>query len=137
MQVVTRRLATDTKGPSDIVDITGPVARELQSSGLSSGTVTLFVTGSTAALTIIEHEPGLLRDFPAAWERLVPEDIAYAHNRADLNGHSHVRASMLGPHLVVPFVEGRMTLGTWQQIVLVEFDTRPRRREVVVQAMGQ
>jgi secondary thiamine-phosphate synthase enzyme len=106
---------------------------------MDSGTLTLFVTGSTAGITTIEHEPGLLADFRDMWRRLVPEDIPYAHDRAwgDGNGYSHIRASLLGASLVIPFSHKRLALGTWQQIVVVDFDNRPRSRHLVVQIMGE
>ena len=99
----------------------------------------MFVTGSTAGVTTIEFEPGLLEDLPAAFERLAPQGLRYRHDETwhDGNGHSHVRASLLGPSLLVPFEDGRLLLGTWQQIVLVDFDNRPRRREIVVQLQGE
>ena len=137
MRVVTRTFALQTQGRSDIVDITDNVLRELREAAVTDGTATLFVSGSTAGITAIEVEPGLLRDFQAAWERIVPRSLHYQHNVADDNGHSHVRASMLGPSLVVPIVGGRLILGTWQRIILMDFDTRPRQRQVAVQAMGQ
>ena len=135
--MVTRRITRTTRGDGDVVDITREVQREVDASGLRAGIATLFVTGSTAALTVIEAEEGLLEDFARALERLAPRELPYAHNRADDNGHSHVRASVLGPSLVVPFVQGRLTLGAWQAIALADFDTRPRTREVVVQVMGE
>lgn len=137
--VVTRRLQLRSKGHCDIIDITQQLAAELAQAGLREGLVTLFVVGSTAGLTTIEYEPGLLEDFHALWQRLAPENIPYSHDRrwGDGNGYSHVRASLLGPSLAIPFSEGRLTLGTWQQVVLVDFDNRPRSREVVIQMMGE
>ncbi|MDO8578863.1 MAG: secondary thiamine-phosphate synthase enzyme YjbQ [Dehalococcoidales bacterium] len=136
---MTRRLSLQSKGNNDIIEITPHVERLLTETKLLAGSVTVFVTGSTAGITTIEHEPGLLLDFKAAWERIVPENIDYEHNRAweDGNGHSHVRASLLGASLVVPFNDKKLVLGTWQQIVLVDFDNRPRSREVVVQVTGE
>lgn len=134
----TKRLRFSTRGNGDMQDITRQVQEEVASSGLQSGTTTVFVAHSTAAVTVIEYESGLLHDFPAALERLAPQRMAYDHNRAgDDNGHAHVRASLLGPSLVVPVAEGRLTLGTWQRIALVDFDTGPRNREVVLQVMGE
>ena len=106
---------------------------------LSRGVATVFVTGSTAGLTTIEYEPGLVHDLSAAFERLYPKAMEYRHHETwnDDNGHSHVRASMLGPSLAVPFVDGELMLGTWQQIILVDFDTRPRSREFVIQMIGE
>lgn len=137
--IVTRRFTVATRGDSDLVDITGRVQAELQASGLRAGAATVFVRHSTAALTTIEYEPGLLHDLKAAFDRLVPRDLPYRHNLApgEDNGHAHVRAALVGPSLVVPFADGRLLLGTWQQIVLADFDTRPRTREVVVQLSGE
>ena len=128
-----------TSGNCDIVDLTDRVADEVRGSGITSGTVTVFCVGSTAGVGAIEHESGLLADFRGLWDRLVPPSAGYGHNQAwgDGNGHSHLRASLLGPSLTVPFTNGRMHLGTWQQIVYVDFDNRPRSREVVLQIMGE
>ncbi len=138
--VVTHTLAVRTQGKSDTVDITGPIAEVVRDSRLAAGTVTVFVKHTTAGVCVIEAEDGLLDDYKGFWERIVPSSIDYAHNRLqeeDRNGHSHVRASTLGPSLAVPFVDGRMTLGTWQRVVLIDFDTRGRTREIVVQVMGE
>jgi len=137
--VLTRKIGLETKGDCDILDITSQVQQEVAESEIHSGTVTLFVAGSTAGLATIEFESGLLSDFKAMWERNVPKNIRYDHDRrwGDGNGHSHVRASLLGASLVVPFTDRRLTLGTWQQIVLVDFDNRPRSRQVVLQIMGE
>ncbi len=123
----------------DVMDITDKVAEAVQDSGLNSGVAVLFVPGATGALTTIEHEQGLVQDLGEALERLVPQDIEYAHNLKwhDGNGHSHIRASLVGPSLTVPFLEGRLMLGTWQQIVFLEMDNRPRRRKIIVQIMGE
>ncbi|MEM2106325.1 MAG: secondary thiamine-phosphate synthase enzyme YjbQ [Candidatus Bathyarchaeia archaeon] len=139
MVVVTRRISVETKGEVDMIDLTDSVENAVGDSGLRNGIVTVFIPGSTGALTTIEYESGLLRDFPAALERLFPKGIGYEHERRwhDGNGHSHVRASMLGPSLTVPFINSRLTLGTWQQIVLVELDIRPRKREIIVQIVGE
>ena len=137
--VVAKTLAISTQGNTDIVDITPQVKREVAGCGVTSGTVTVFVVGSTAGVTTIECEPGLLADFREFWERVAPRNIPYQHDRAwgDGNGFSHVRASLLGPSLAVPLVRGELVLGTWQQIVLVDFDIRPRQREVIVQVVGE
>ena len=137
--IVTKKISLQTKGECDITDITPQVEKELAGTDINSGLVTLFVAGSTAGLSTIEFEPGLLSDFQSMWERNVPQNIPYDHNRrwGDGNGHSHVRASLLGASLVVPFNDKRLTLGTWQQIVLVDFDNRPRSRQIVVQIMGE
>jgi secondary thiamine-phosphate synthase enzyme len=122
-----------------MIDITRQVAREVEASPVSDGTATLFVPGSTGGLTTIEYEKGVLGDLREMWERTAPRDIPYRHDAAwgDGNGHSHVRAALLGPSLVVPFVNKRLTLGTWQQIILVDFDNRPRSRDIVLQIMGE
>ena len=137
--VVTRMISLQTKGQCDIVDITNQVAEQVAETVIKSGTVTLFVTGSTAGVTTIELEPGLEADFQGMWRRNVPQNIPYDHDRrwGDGNGYSHVRASLLGASLVVPFDDKRLTLGTWQQIVLVDFDNRLRSRQIVLQIMGE
>ncbi len=139
MSVSTAELHFDTTGGDDIIDITREVQERIDGSGLSSGTVTLFVPGSTGAVTTIEFEPGVVRDLREALERAVPRSIPYAHDAAwgDGNGYSHVRAAWVGPSLTVPFVGGKAVLGTWQQIVLCDFDNRPRQRRVVLQIMGE
>jgi secondary thiamine-phosphate synthase enzyme len=136
--VVTKTIQLRTKGQCDMVDITSQVAEEVSGAGVNSGTATLFVNGSTAGISTIEFEHGLVADFKAMWERLIPQDIPYDHNRAwgDGNGHSHVRASLLGASLTVPFNDKRLTLGTWQQIIMVDFDNRPRTRQIILQIMG-
>jgi len=137
--VVTKKISLESKGNCDIIDITAEVQQRLAETGIGNGTLTLFISGSTAGLTTIEFEPGLIADFKKMWERNVPRDITYEHNRAwgDGNGHSHVRASVLGASLVVPFNDKRLALGTWQQIVVVDFDNRARSRQIVVQVMGE
>ena len=139
MTVVTKDIAFQTKGNCDIVDITSQVAREVEQSAVSNGTVTLFISGSTAGVTTIEYEPRLLSDFENMWNRVIPQNIPYAHNKTwgEGNGHSHVRASMLGASLTIPFVDKRLALGTWQQIVFVDFDNRSRSRRMVLQIMGE
>lgn len=138
-KIKTGRLSLNTKGERDILDITSGVQDEVTRANVKNGIACVFVPGATAAITTIEYEPGLLEDFPNALERLFPKRIEYAHERAwhDGNGHSHVRASFLGPSLSVPIIDGRLSLGTWQQIVLVELDIRPRKREVIVQIVGE
>jgi len=137
--VVTKKISLQSKGNCDIVDITPEVEQQIAEADINNGTVTLFVAGSTAGISTIEYESGLLSDFPAMWERTVPENIPYKHDRAwgDGNGHSHVRASLLGASLVVPFNNKRLTLGTWQQIIVVDFDNRPRSRQIILQIMGE
>ncbi len=134
----TERLEVATKGDTHIIDVTETVGDLVTRLGLSEGHVLLFVPGSTGALTTVEYEPGLLRDLPELFERLAPRGAVYHHDETwhDGNGHSHVRASLLGPSLMVPVAGGRLTLGTWQQIVFIDFDTRPRHRELVCQLFG-
>jgi secondary thiamine-phosphate synthase enzyme len=137
--VASQAIRTTTQGQDDLCDLTALVQDAVARNAIRNGVATLFVVGSTAALTTIEYEPGLCEDFPAALERLAPAGLRYAHEERwhDDNGHSHVRASMIGPSLAVPIVEGRLALGTWQQIILIECDTRPRDRTVLVQLMGE
>jgi secondary thiamine-phosphate synthase enzyme len=138
--VKTEQLQVSTRGDNQVINITDQVGRAVAGSGLKAGVVTLFNVGSTAGLTTTEYEPGLANhDIKAAFERIAPEDGRYEHENTwhDDNGHSHVRATLLGPSLCVPFVEGRLSLGTWQQIILVDFDTRPRNRTVICQMMGE
>ena len=132
-------LRLKTRGNCDVIDITAQVAEQIEAAGIRNGTVTIFAIGSTGAIGTIEAESGLMADFQAAWDRLIPRGIGYQHDRAwgDGNGHSHLRASILGPSLTVPLVHSRMTLGTWQQVVFVDFDARPRSRELVVQIVGE
>jgi len=139
MTVVTEDITFQTKGNCDIIDITPQVAKRVEESGVNDGTVTLFICGSTAGITTIEYEPRLLRDFEDMWDRVIPQSIPYEHNKTwgDGNGHSHVRASMLGASLTIPFVNKRLTLGTWQQIVFIDFDNRPRSRKMLLQLMGE
>ena len=137
--VVTKKISLQTKGQCDIIDITPQVEQQVAETGINSGTATLFVAGSTAGVSTIEFEPGLVSDFKGMWERTIPQNIPYDHDRrwGDGNGYSHVRSSLLGASLVVPFNDKRLTLGTWQQIVLVDFDNRPRSRQIILQIMGE
>jgi len=139
MPVKTSSIQLNTRGDADIHDITDAVADAVTKSGLKDGTVTIFTPSSTSGLTTIEYEPGALSDLRRLFDEILPANRDYAHNArwGDGNGHSHVRASLLGASLTVPFVAGRLTLGTWQQIIYVDFDIRPRRRELVVQIMGE
>lgn len=135
----TGRVQVSTRGNADVIDINGGVARVVSESGIRDGLVCVFVIGSTAGITTTESEPGLLtHDLKAFYERIAPENEYYKHEATwhDDNGHSHVRASSLGPSITVPLVDGRLTLGTWQQIILIDFDTRAREREIVVQVVG-
>jgi len=138
MAVVTKELNLETKGEVEIVDITEQVKSALLESGIEKGIVTIFVSGATCAVTTIEYEPGLLSDFPAALERLFPRGIEYEHEYRwhDGNGHSHVRASFLGPSLTVPFKDKRLMLGTWQQVVFIELDIKRRSRQIILQIIG-
>lgn len=128
-----------TKGEVEIRNLTRDVEGIIQRSGLRSGLACIFSSSSTSAITTLEHEPGLLQDLPQALERLFPRELPYAHEERwhDGNGHSHVRAAFLGPSLSVPFQEGRPVLGTWQQVVFVELDNKPRQRRVRVQLVGE
>jgi len=139
MTVITKTIRVKTKGEDDIIDITKQTSKVIESSEIKNGTVTIFVSGSTAALTTIEYEPGLLSDFPKMLERVAPKNIDYGHEQRwhDGNGHSHVRASLLGPSLTIPFSNRNLMLGTWQQIVLLELDTRSRERNLVLQILGE
>jgi secondary thiamine-phosphate synthase enzyme len=136
--VVTKKISLQSQGHGDIIDITPEVQKLLAETKLNEGTVTLFVTGSTAGITTIEFEPGLLADFKSMWERIIPSGIPYQHDKAwgDGNGYAHVRASLLGASLVIPFNTRKLALGTWQQIVVVDFDNRARSRQIVAQFMG-
>ena len=139
MTVKTKRLPIHTRGEGDILDVTGAVAEAVAETKLDNGIVTVFVPGSTGALTTIEYEPGLLKDFPNMLERIAPKNLVYEHEKRwhDGNGHSHVRASLIGPSLTVPFANGRLTLGTWQQIIFMELDVRSRARNLILQVMGE
>lgn len=136
--VVNYKIQLKTKGNTDIINITDAVEENLQKSGLKNGVVNLFVPGATGGITTIEYEPGLVKDFRNLLEKIAPQKGGYFHNRShfDGNAHSHLRASLLGPNLSVPFVNSQLTLGVWQQIVFIDFDNRPRQREIVMQIMG-
>lgn len=139
MAVETHRIGVQTQGNSQVLDLTGRVKGLLENGKIERGIATVFVIGATAAITTTEFEPGLVEtDLRVACERFAPENADYRHEATwhDDNGHSHVRASLIGPSLTVPFNERRMFLGTWQQIILMDFDTRPRAREIVVQVIG-
>ena len=133
MAVSTITVQIKSRGENDIIDITDQASKAVKESKKENGIVTVFAVGSTAAITTIEYEPGLKSDFPNMLSRIAPKDIQYRHDNTwhDGNGHSHVRASLLGPSLTIPFIEGNLTLGRWQQIVLIEMDTTPRDRRVV------
>ncbi|CAD7767262.1 MAG: hypothetical protein DNFNHJIP_00670 [Candidatus Argoarchaeum ethanivorans] len=138
MNVVTEHISISTRGNVDILDITDDVSSLLKKSNFRSGIITVFVHGSTAALTTIEYEPGLIEDMKRMLEQVVPQGIEYKHNLrwGDGNGHSHIRASLLGPSITVPFQDSSLMLGTWQQIVFIDLDNRPRSRDIIVQIMG-
>ena len=138
MTVVTLERSIHTRGEGDTHDISAALRDAVEESGLQDGTVTVFVNGSTGGVTTIEFEPGVVADLKQAYERGVPKDIPYAHEQAwhDGNGHSHVRAAMLGPSLVVPFRAGKLLLGTWQQVVLIDFDNHSRQRKYTLTCMG-
>lgn len=138
MSVITGSITLSTRGNADIHDITDQVRQLVAQSKLKNGVVTLFCPSSTSALTTIEYEPGCLSDLRRLFDEIIPPNRPYQHDQAwgDGNGHSHVRAALLGASLSVPFVESRLTLGTWQQIIYVDFDNRSRRRELVVQIVG-
>jgi secondary thiamine-phosphate synthase enzyme len=139
MTVKTTEITLQSRGNCDIIDITSEVANNVEKSGIGNGIVTLFIVGSTAGITTIEYEPNLLSDFKNMWDKVIPQNIPYEHNRTwgEGNGHSHIRASTLGPSLTIPFVNKRLTLGTWQQIVFVDFDNRPRSRKITIQILGE
>ncbi|HDJ37580.1 MAG TPA: YjbQ family protein [Methanosarcinales archaeon] len=138
MNTVTGYIEFATKGDADIIDITGEVSDAVSESGVTDGIVVVFAPGATGAVTTIEYESGLISDFKSMLERIAPQNITYAHNLrwGDGNGHSHVRASLLGPSLSVPLIDGRMQLGTWQQIIFIDLDNRPRDRKLIVQIVG-
>ena len=139
MAIVTKNIQVKSRGEDDVIDITQPTLKAIKESNLKNEIVTVFVSGSTAAITTIEYEPGLRNDFPKMLNRIIPRDIEYEHDKTwnDGNGHSHVRASLVGPSLTIPFKDGTLLLGTWQQVVLLEMDTRQRERDVILQIIGE
>lgn len=139
MSVITRTITVSSNGENDMIDITRQIDGAIKATMLQDGIVAIFVSGSTAAVTTIEYEPGLKRDFPKMLARIAPSEIKYEHDNTwhDGNGHSHVRASLIGPSLTVPFKNKGLMLGTWQQIVLLEMDTRPRERKIILQMIGE
>jgi secondary thiamine-phosphate synthase enzyme len=138
MSVFNDEISLDTKGEMDIIDITGEVKAIIKKSKIKDGIVCVFVVGSTGALTTIEYEPGLKKDFSELLERLVPKNKVYAHNERwhDGNGHSHIRASLIGPSFSAPIQNNKIILGTWQQIIFIELDVRPRHRRIIAQIVG-
>ncbi len=140
MAVETHEFEIETQGDDQVLNLTDHVVQFVNAGRISEGLVTVFVVGSTAGITTTEFEPGLVgHDLKAAFEHFAPEDARYRHEETwhDDNGHSHVRASLLGPSLTVPLVNRKLQLGTWQQIVLIDFDTQPRARRIVVQVIGE
>jgi secondary thiamine-phosphate synthase enzyme len=139
MTVVTSKIQLTTRGNSQVIDITERVASAIGASGLKDGIVTVFCPSATSALTTIEFEPGAVADLQRLFNEIASPDRPYQHNARwdDGNGHAHVRAALLKADLTVPFVQGRLTLGSWQQIIYIDFDNRPRRRELIVQIMGE
>lgn len=138
MKVASHTITQNTRGHTDVIDISDKLTTLVSNSSVKDGILTAFVIGSTAGLTTIEFEPGLVQDIKEAFERIAPKDGHYEHHErwGDDNGHSHVRASLLGPSISIPIVAGRLPLGTWQQVILIDFDTRGRKREIVVQILG-
>jgi len=139
MKVLSDTVQLHSEGEGDIIDITEKLLNIVKVSKIKNGIITVFVSGSTAAVTTIEYEPGLVHDFPEMLSRIVPKDIEYEHDNTwhDGNGHSHVRASLIGPSITIPIINGKLTLGTWQQVVLLEMDTRSRNRTLILQLMGE
>ena len=139
MKIMNNRIGLNTKGNGDFINISSQLSNMLNDSGLQNGIMTVFVSGSTAGVTTFEYEPGLIRDLKEFYDKLAPSNVHYHHDETwgDANGFSHVRATLAGPSMIIPFEKGRLLLGTWQQIVLMEFDNRPRSRDIVVQFMGE
>ena len=139
MAVKTTSISLRTQGNADIHDVTNQIANAVSKSGLTAGLATVFCPSSTSGLTTIEYESGALSDLRRLFDEIIPADREYAHNERwhDGNGHSHVRAAVLGPSISIPFVDSQLTLGTWQQVIYVDFDNRPRQRELVVQLIGE
>ena len=139
MTISTKSIKIHSKGENDMIDLTEEISNFVKKSDISNGIATVFVSGSTGSVTTIEYEPGLIKDFPEMLDRIAPRDLDYGHERMwhDGNGHSHVKASLMGPSLTVPFIDGKLCLGTWQQIVFLELDTRNRTRNLVLQIIGE
>ena len=137
--VITETISLSTKGFSDVLDINGKVAKIAEDSGIQNGMVNVFCSGSTGSITTIEYESGVINDLKKALEKIVPSNIPYEHDKrwGDGNGFSHVRAALMKPSLTIPLVKGKLTLGTWQQIVFIDFDNRGRNRDIIVQVMGE
>lgn len=137
MPVETLEISISTRGDDAIENLTARIEETVRASKIRSGLVHVFVPGSTASITTIEFEPGVVADLAAAIRRLAPREIDYRHNRIDDNGHSHIRSALIGPSLTIPLSEGRLLLGTWQQVVLVDHDARPRKRTIIIQLLGE
>jgi secondary thiamine-phosphate synthase enzyme len=139
MKIINEKITLATRGSGDLINITEKLALLLERSELKKGNITVFVVGSTAGITTFEYEPGLIRDMEEMYERLAPSNKHYHHDDTwgDANGFSHIRATLTGPAVTIPFENSRLLLGTWQQVVLAEFDNRPRKREIVVQIIGE
>jgi secondary thiamine-phosphate synthase enzyme len=139
MEIITKKISLLTQGNPDLINLTDKVKDILKSSGLKKGSLTVFVIGSTCAITSLEYEPGLIQDMQDMYEKLIPKSKHYSHDETwgDANGFSHLRAALQGPSLTIPFDDGKLMLGTWQQIVLADFDNRPRDREIVLQLIGE
>ena len=139
MRISTKNILVRTKGENDVIDISEKTIEAVNESSIENGLITIFVGGSTAAITTIEFEPGLRNDFPNMLARIAPKDIEYHHDKTwhDGNGHSHVRASLIGPSLTIPIIEGRLMTGRWQQIILLEMDIQSRDRNIIFQILGE
>ena len=139
MKLVTRKIRFSTQGNSEVINLTNVAKKYLEGTNLNLGLVNLFIPGATGGLTTMEYEPGLIDDLRKTLQRIVPEEAEYSHNLThnDRNGHSHIRASLIGPSLSIPFENAALQLGKWQQIVFIDFDNRPRRREVILQIIGE
>jgi len=139
MELVTREMQFSTQGNSEIINLTNGVKKYLKGTNLNSGLVNLFIPGATGGLTTMEYEPGLIDDLRKSFERIAPEETGYSHNltHEDKNAHSHIRASLVGPSLSIPFENATLQLGKWQQIVFIDFDNRPRKRKIILQIIGE
>lgn len=138
MRIETKKIPLTTKGHNELTDITSEVTKFLNETGMKEGSVLIFAPGSTAGITTIEYEPGLIQDYPDFFEKIIPSQMVYHHDETwrDANGYSHVRAALQGASLTVPFYESKLMLGTWQQIIFIDFDNRSRNRNVIVQFTG-
>jgi secondary thiamine-phosphate synthase enzyme len=139
LKIITEHISVKTKGNCDILNITDKVTDILHTSGFKTGNATVFVVGSTASISTIEYEPGLKKDLPEILEKFIPSGRNYHHNATwgDHNGHSHLRSTLFGCSQTIPFIKGELLLGTWQQIILIDFDERPRTRKVIIQLIGE